>query len=268
MTLPRSQPKPWLRYDPPTGDVSLLCLPHAGGGASSFTRWLGLFPPGITPVRAQLPGREDAASRPPPHTVSEAVAALLSETARLTGTPVALYGHSMGALIGFELARALTAAGTPPVHLFVSGRRAPHRTASRAAIHHLPDEEFIHALDTMGGASGAATQSAAFRRYALRLIKADLRLCEEHTHRPGPPLTCPVTVFYGTEDPVVDLGEVEAWQSQTTGPFALRTFSGDHFFHQRHRVDIAAHMADALATALTGTAAKGEDKHAAPSITS
>jgi medium-chain acyl-[acyl-carrier-protein] hydrolase len=177
--------------------------------------------------------------------VSDAVAALLPELRELTGTRVALYGHSMGALVAFELARALSAAGTPPVHLFLSGRRAPHLPAGRAPIHHLPDDAFAAALEAMG-AGGTAGRSPAFRRYALRLIKADLELSEEYAYHPQPALDCPITAFYGTEDPVVGVHEVDAWKDLTSAAFAIHAFAGDHFFHQRHRVAIAANMTEAL----------------------
>jgi medium-chain acyl-[acyl-carrier-protein] hydrolase len=235
--------KPWLRYEPSDAAVRLVCLPHAGAGAASFNRWLDLFPPALAPVRVQLPGREDVASAPPLRRVHEAVDALSPQLAGLIDRPVALYGHSMGALVGFELARALSVAGTPPVHLFVSGRRAPNLRARRPTIHQLPDDEFLAALEEMGG---AVSRSPAFQRYALRLTKADLELSEEYTYQPEPRLHCPITVFYGTEDPIVDLDEAEAWKEQTDSAFAIHTFPGDHFFHQRHRAAIAATMTGAL----------------------
>ena len=233
----------WLRHEPAAAATHLVCLPHAGAGASSFTRWLGLFPATISAVRVQLPGREDAAGQPPLRRVQEAVDGLLPQLRHLH--PIALYGHSMGALVAFELARAMESAGTPPVHLFVSGRRAPYLPARRVPIHHLPQHEFAAALNAMG--MGGTTQgSAAFLRYALPLIQADLELSEEYEFRPQPRLRCPVTAFYGTEDPVVDADQVEAWRAVTTGSFALHTFAGDHFFHQRNRVSIVATMASAL----------------------
>lgn len=236
----------WLRHAPSDAAVRLICLPHAGGGAASFTRWLRLFPPAIEPVRVQLPGREELAAQPPLRQVREAVSALLPQLPGLAGGPVALYGHSMGALIAFELARALRAEGTAPTHLFVSGRRAPHLPASKPPIHHLPDEEFAAELAAIGGAAGVS--SPALRRYTARLVKADLTLCEEYAHHPARPLPCPITAFHGTADPIVDVAEVESWQDHTTEAFALHTFPGDHFFHQRHRAAIAATITETLAT--------------------
>jgi medium-chain acyl-[acyl-carrier-protein] hydrolase len=234
---------PWLRH-PESADpaVRLLCLPHAGAGAASFTRWLGLFPPYIAAVRVQLPGREDAAAQPPVRRVRDAVAALLPQTAPLLDRPLALYGHSMGALLAYELAHTLTEAGTPPAHLFVSGRRAPDRVAGSAPIHRLPDQAFLAALQDMGGTGGPP----AFLRYALPLIRADLELSEEYDYRPRPGLPIPITAFYGTEDPIVDRDDIENWRAHTAAAFTLHVMPGDHFFHQRHRIRIAADISEAL----------------------
>ncbi|KAA9159666.1 thioesterase [Amycolatopsis acidicola] len=221
--------------------MRLLCFPHAGAGASSFARWPGLFPESITLDRIRLPGREEAAAEPPLRRVGDAVAFVLPRIR--PGERVALYGHSMGALVAFELARALTAAGTEPVHLFVSGRRAPHLPARRAPIHRLPDEEFLTALADMGGPIGP---SPSWRRYATRLTRADLELSEEYHYLPVPRLRCPVTVFHGNEDPLVTVGEAQAWKELTDSEFAIHPLPGDHFFHHRHRVTLAATMTGAL----------------------
>jgi surfactin synthase thioesterase subunit len=235
---------PWLRDERPDAALKLVCLPHAGGGASSFTRWLGLFPPEISPVRVQLPGREEVASQPPLRRVHDVLAELLPQTRQLLDTPVALYGHSMGALVAFEIARALSADGSSPVHLFVSGRRAPHLPARKATIHRLPHEEFAAALVDVGGLARSA--SPAFRRYALPIIRADLEIAEEFEYRPEPRLECPITAFYGSEDPIVDVDQVEAWAKETRSTFDIHAFSGDHFFNQRHRAAITARIAAAL----------------------
>jgi len=227
-----------LRDAPPEGGTALVCLPHAGAGASSFARWPGLFAPPIGVVRVQLPGREDCATESPLLHVGDAVALLLPELVELPR--VALYGHSMGALVAFALTRALEAAGRPPVHLFVSGRRAPHLAARRSPIHRLPDDEFASAL------GGAVTGPPAFLRYALRLTRADLTLSEEYAGGLEPRLRCPVTAFHGRVDPIVDLDQARAWSAVTTGAFALHTLEGDHLFHQPNRAHLAAVMTGAL----------------------
>ncbi|NIJ11886.1 medium-chain acyl-[acyl-carrier-protein] hydrolase [Saccharomonospora amisosensis] len=235
----------WLRHERTGAAVNLLCLPHAGAGASSFTRWLSLFPASVAPVRVQLPGREDAVAEPPLRSAGDVVAALLPRLAPLTGTRLALYGHSMGAVVAFELARALYARGVVVDRLFVSGRRAPHLPARGAPIHRASDEELTSALTTAG--ADLTFAGPAFLRYALRLVRADLALSDEYQCRDEAVLHCPITVFHGIDDPIVALEEAHAWNRHTDAGCTVHTFSGDHFFHQHHRAAIAALIAGELA---------------------
>jgi|tagenome__1003787_1003787.scaffolds.fasta_scaffold20966523_2 surfactin synthase thioesterase subunit len=234
--------KGWLRFEPSDARLAVLCLPHAGGGAGSFNRWLDLFPPDIAPVRVQLPGREDLADERPLELVDEVVGELTAQIVRRIDLPVVLYGHSLGALIAFELCYALAAAGIPPSHMFVSGRRAPHRNPRRDPIHQLPDGDFVLALEAMGGTIGS--RNPAFLRYAIPLVKADLTMSEGYVYRPRPRMACPVDAFFGTGDPIVDADEIEAWGEHTDGEFTIHTYPGDHFFHQLNRAAIAATIAE------------------------
>lgn len=227
-----------LRDTPPGEGTALVCLPHAGAGAASFARWLGLFDAPIGVVRAQLPGREDCASEEPLRRVADAVELLFPEVAALPR--VALYGHSMGAVIAFELARALAAAGRAPAHLFVSGRRAPHCRARHRGIHRLPDAEFAEALGS------AVIGPPHFLRYALALTRADLTLSEDYSGAADPRVPCPITAFHGRADPIVAVEEVQAWSAVTTGTFTLHLLEGEHLFHQPRRRELAALMTGAL----------------------
>ena len=204
MTVLRTT-KTWLRQDRAEAPVQLVCIPHAGAGASSFNRWLGLFSSDIAAVRVQLPGREDLSGEQALRRVGDAVDGLLPQLEQLGGARVAIYGP----------------------------------------IHHLAEDDFAAALLAMN-AWGAAGRSVAFLRYTLPLTRADLELSEEYHYHPPPGLGCPITAFYGTEDPVVAPAEIAAWRELTNGGFVIHEFSGDHLFHHRHRVAIAAAMTAAL----------------------
>lgn len=238
-------PDRWLRLppDPGAASLTLVCVPHAGAGASSFARWPVRFGPDVRVARVQLPGREDVSDEPLLQRVDDVVAGLGPGLVRLSRRgPLALYGHSMGALVAYELARALTAVGLSPTHLAVSGRRAPHLPARHPLLHHLPDDELLAGLDAMAATpDGPAPppRTPAQIRYALRVTRADLALGEEYRHATRPLLSCPVSAFGGLDDPVVAADEVDAWHAVTTGPFRARLLPGGHFFHQRSRDAIA-----------------------------
>lgn len=218
--------------------LTLICVAHAGAGASSFARWPTLFGAAVTLARVQLPGREEVRTEKPLRRVADAIAGLGPDVMRLARTgPVALYGHSMGALVVYELARVMQTLGLPPAHVAVSGRRAPHLPASKPPIHHAPDDEFLAGLDLMAGAPVPRTH--AYQRYALPIIRADLELGEEYLHQPDPSLNVPLSAFGGLDDPIVTAGEIGAWEKATTGPFRSRLLPGGHLFHQPRRAEIA-----------------------------
>lgn len=240
-----NQRRSWLRIpdDDQHADeaavLTLVCVGHAGAGASSFARWPGLFGPSVRLARAQLPGREEVSVEPPLRRVADAIAGLGPEVMRLAERgPVALYGHSMGALVVYELARAMQSMGIPPVHVAVSGRRAPHLPLNSLPLHRVTDDdEFLAGLDIMAGAPVPRTR--AYLSYALRVVRADLELGEEYAHQPDPALDLPMSAFGGIDDVIVTSKEITAWQETTTGPFRARMLPGNHLFHQPGRAQIA-----------------------------
>lgn len=228
----------WLRFggEEQVSAVWLLCFPHAGAGASSFNAWRRYLPPEVGLVAVQLPGREDNRARPPFVSVPALLAELYPHIEPLLERPLACYGHSMGAIVAFEVARELRRRGQrPPVCLFVSGRRAPDRPLRRPGLSELPEAALIEQLRRMGGLPAPWLDAVKWRRHFLPTIRADLALSDRYGYRPEHPLACPIYAFLGSEDRVIDRRDWEAWQAHTTATFARWLLPGGHHISRAHQ---------------------------------
>lgn len=226
----------WLPYRRPRPDAALrlFCFPYAGGLASAYRAWQADLPPEVEVCAVQLPGRETHWVRPAFTSLPRLVDVLEEVLGPLLDRPYALAGHSMGGTIAFELARRLQAR-RPPVHVFVSGTRAPHLPDPRGPRHALPREALVQEIRELGGTPPEVLEHEELMSFVLPLMRADFELNDTHAHLPGPPLECPLSAFGGAHDPIVPAEAVEAWRSYTCGGFRLRMFDGDHFFiHTRH----------------------------------
>jgi len=234
-------PETWVLYPRPNplARLRLFCFPYAGGGASAFTSWPADLPPDVEVCPVQLPGRENR-WREPPFTRLSALARALAETIGPELTkPFAFFGHSMGALIGFELARELQECRKPgPFHLFVSGHRAPQLPDLALPIHTLPENELIRELDRLSGTPEVVLQHDELMQLVLPVLRADLEMCETYVYSSQAPLECSISAFGGLQDPKVSREELAAWQEQTCSSFALHVFSGDHFFLHSSRTSL------------------------------
>jgi selenocysteine lyase/cysteine desulfurase/surfactin synthase thioesterase subunit len=228
----------------PATRIRLYCLPFAGGGASAYRRWGTLFGPEVEVCAIQLPGHEDRVGEAPVDSVAGVVDALVPALRPELDVPYAFFGHSMGALLAFELARRLVAeTGTAPRHLFASATRAPHFPQEARQRHHLTDAEFIDSLRDTDEMLAAVLADPELTELFLPILRADFSLCELYGYRPGPPLPCPISAFGGQADPLVDRGHLEGWRQHTTAGFALRTFPGGHFFIREHEHQLAGLIA-------------------------
>jgi medium-chain acyl-[acyl-carrier-protein] hydrolase len=232
---------PWLQQPQrrPGARLRLLMIPHAGSGASAFRGWAEALPPEIEGCPVQLPGRENRMREPAFDRLPPLVEALAAALERWRDLPYAVLGHSNGALIGFELARHARRTGTPgPVHLFASGRRAPHLPPRQRNVHLLPQAELVEELVALGGMPPQVLEHPELLDLFVPVLRADMALTETREHRDEPPLDTPITALTGTEDAKVSLDEAEAWGLHTRGGFRLHTFPGDHFylFSSRERV--------------------------------
>lgn len=233
--------------------LRLLCLPYVGAGASAYRTWARALPPDIELYALQLPGRE-ARRREEPYTQLEPLIKTLTQIiASLPPLPLALFGHSLGAIIGFELARNLRRQhGINPIHMFVAGQAAPQIQPSEQKIHLLPDEEFIQRLREYNGTSEEVLQHMEILQMLLPVMRADFALCENYTYYSDTPLNCPISIFCGSEDNQVSEEDLLAWSSQSAYPVKFHKLKGDHFFmRQEHEEllttiaqDMNAHLQD------------------------
>ncbi|HWQ32049.1 MAG TPA: thioesterase domain-containing protein [Blastocatellia bacterium] len=211
--------------------LRLFCFPWSGAGASVYYKWAGTLPPEIEVCPVQLPGRESRLNETA-FTSLEALAAAAGAALRpWLDRPFAFFGHSMGALVSFEIARWLRRLhGLSPAHLLVSGHTAPHLPRDYEPIHALPEPEFVAELRRLNGTPEAVLSHEELRALILPVLRADFSVCETYVYPADEPLACPISVFGGLQDTDVSREKLEAWREQTTGSFSLRMFPGDHFY--------------------------------------
>lgn len=211
--------------------VQLFCLPWAGGGASAYRAWTRTMPEEIEVCPVQLPGREERWSEPPFRRAEPCIEALTVAIASRLERPYALFGHSMGALLAFELARSLRRRGLrPPVRLFVAAHRAPSVPARRPPASTGSHGELVAELRRLGGTSEEVLSHPEMMRLVLPLYRADTALCEGWRPASEPRLDVSITAFGGESDPEVTPADLAAWREETGSEFRLHLFPGGHFF--------------------------------------
>lgn len=239
----------WLAFaNVSNGDrVNVFCFPFAGGGASFFRGRVAFAPPGVSLCGVQLPGREERMGERPYTDMRELVAAAADALVPHLGAPFALFGHSMGALVAYELAQELRARRAPvPRHLFVSGCPAPH--IGDEPVYGLPEEEFVTAIQRFGGLPPEVLQSPDLLRLLLPRMRADLTVTGTYRGSVSsrPPLECPITAFTGRDDQLVSVDGVAAWRDYTTGPFRMEVFGGGHFFIAEQAATVFGRVGEGL----------------------
>jgi medium-chain acyl-[acyl-carrier-protein] hydrolase len=223
----------WVRCPKPNPQayLRLFCFPYAGSGASIFRKWSDTLPPSVEVCAIQLPGREDRLKEAPFSDISPLVQTLTQVLRPYLNIPFAFFGHSMGALISFELARQLRAQQEPsPVHLFISGRRAPQIPDRNPLLHTLPEPEFLEELRDLNGTPKKVLENPELMQLFLPILRADFSICGTYTYLSQPPLDCSISVFGGTEDTGETYDLLESWSVQTHSFFSLQMLPGDHFF--------------------------------------
>jgi medium-chain acyl-[acyl-carrier-protein] hydrolase len=219
----------------PTADsqvkLRLFCFPFGGAGASVYRDWQHALPKSIEVCPVQPPGREERLSEKRFTALAPLVSELSEVLEPYLDRPFAFFGHSMGALISFELARHLRRFNQPmPAYLFISGRPAPQIPLNDPPTFDLPDPEFIEELRKIQGTPESVLQNPELMALFMPLLRADFELCQTYHYDHELPLNCPFFVFGGLTDSDISQESLVAWRAQTTSPMQLQMFPGDHFF--------------------------------------
>lgn len=234
----------WIRRYAPHGDtaVRLVCFPHAGGSASFFHSVALKLPANVDVVALQYPGRQDRRREPTIDDIGEYTDQITPVLETMSSKPTVFFGHSMGAVLAFEVARRLErASANAPRSLIASGRRGPS-TYREETVHLRDDSGIIDEIKLLNGTNAALLGDEEILRMALPAIRSDYRAIETYTCRPEYKVRCPITVLIGDSDPKTTVEEAQSWQRHTTSPFRLRTFSGGHFYLSDHQSEVTAEI--------------------------
>ncbi|MFC8723518.1 thioesterase II family protein [Kitasatospora sp. NPDC057198] len=247
-----SRPSPgdelWCRrFHPATEPAArLVCLPHAGGSASFFLPVSAALSPAVDVLSIQYPGRQDRRAEQPIADLAVLVDRIHEVLRRQPELPVTLLGHSMGAVIGFELVRRMEAEGHAPVRLFASGRRAP--STFRRENTFRSDDAILAEVRRLSGTASALLGDDEMMRAALPALRADYTAVEGYRCAPGTAVDTPITVLTGDDDPKTTLDEAMAWAEHTRQPLDLRVFTGGHFFISERSKEVMRVLVDHFRT--------------------
>src|SRR6516162_3795475 len=219
----------------------LFCFPYAGAVAAVFQLWPDHLPPDLEVCIPCLPGRDARLDEPAASDMAPLVASLAQDVLPWLSVPYALFGHSMGAFIAFDLAHELSDLGSPPAHLFVSAQRGPSLPYAGRPIFALPDKEFLAGiLERYESIPRKILEQEDLMAVLLRRLRGDFKLVENYRYRAAVRLTCPITAFGGADDPECASEQLRAWEAETASRFRLHILPGGHLFLQGSRDELLA----------------------------
>jgi surfactin synthase thioesterase subunit len=209
---------------------TLVCFHYAGGSAQAFYPWRAECASRCTLVAAELPGRGRRPRAPLIGSIVEAAEGFALSYARMPRTEVVFFGHSLGALVAFETVRAIERMRLPgPERLIVSCRAAPGSGQSLASLPDLSDAALVKYLENLEGTPEAVLKSEALMKFALPVLRADLKLIYDYKFSPTPKLNIPIDVIGTIEDKWAPIEVLLEWRRVTHAEFCLRMIPGGHF---------------------------------------
>lgn len=239
----------WIRRFRPAPDrrVQLVCFPHAGGSASFYFPVSESLAPSVEVLSIQYPGRQDRRTERCIEDIPLMADHIANALRFRIAAPLVFFGHSMGAVIAYEVALRLEQRdGTGLVTLFASGRRAPSRHRDEA-LHTQGDASIIAELRALSGTNEMLLGDDELLAMIMPALRGDYRAIERYRHQPGSVLGCPISALVGASDPRTTIEEAEAWREHTTGQFQLTVFPGGHFYLLDVASDVIKLIAEALA---------------------
>lgn len=220
-------------------EIRLICFHYGGGSSVSFYPWKDMILPNIELLAINLPGRGSSINEPLLDDIEDVTNVMLAHIKHYMDKPLVFFGHSLGALISFELAKALKEQQLKqPMHLILSGCMAPQNLYKRNKISKFNNKEFIEILKIYNGISQEVLSDPSLMELFLPIIRTDISIIDNYKYRGNDPLDCDITTIGGREDPTVLLEDIYSWKSHTTKKYTHHTLVGDHFFIRSHRKNV------------------------------
>jgi medium-chain acyl-[acyl-carrier-protein] hydrolase len=233
----------------PEADSRIFCFPYAGGGPSVFTKWSAELPDNLEAQIAHFPGRGSRHNETPIKSLVLLIEELAQAIQPLLDKPFVFFGHSLGGLVAFELARRIRQRGlSQPKIIFISACGAPQLLDAHLPIHTLPESKFLHSLKELNGIPQEVLQNQEMLKLYLPTLRADFEMIETYQYTPGEPLELPVCVFGGLDDERVSRERLESWRTLTNAKFTSRYFPGNHFFINTVRKAIIESISDEISS--------------------
>ena len=226
---------PWLANLTPdrAGSRRLFMFPFAGAGPIVFRPWVDRLPADWDIYAVQFPGRGTRIREKPSRRLEPLVTQLDKELRPYLDVPFSFFGHSLGVLVAFELARGLRRSGMVPEQLLISGYPAPHLPFPYHHLHNLSSTDFIQEMRILSGTPQEVLDSPDFLELVIPIVQADFEVLETYTYLEERPFEFPIHVMGGNQDPIARREHLEAWRGHTDGPFTLTMFEGNHFYFEQ-----------------------------------